>query len=150
MGERIETVLGRAQGRAREGAYGYRGSLTPREAWAVLEARPTARLLDIRSWQECALVGHVPGAFEIEFRLFPEWTPAPDFVRAVRARLRPDQFILVLGRSGESAHEAARLLAANGYRQLYTVLEGFEGERNAEGQRVINGWRASGLPWYQA
>lgn len=149
MDEGIESVLGRAQGRAREGAYGYCGSLTPPEAWAVLEARARAKLVDIRSWQECALVGHVPGAFEIEFRRFPEWDEAPGFIAAVEARLGRDDLILLLGRSSARAHEAGRVLAGHGYRHVYTVLEGFEGDKNALGQRVVNGWKSYGLPWYQ-
>ncbi len=149
MGARIEALLGRAQARAREGAYGYNGSLLPAEAWAVLEARAHARLVDIRSREEWALVGRVPGAFEIEFRRFPDWAPVPDFLTQVEARLRPDELVLLLGRGTGDAAEAARLLSACGYRHVYTVLEGFEGEANAAGQRVINGWRAAGLPWYQ-
>ncbi|QDF97048.1 hypothetical protein CJ010_11180 [Azoarcus sp. DD4] len=149
MNEAIEAVLGRAQGRAREGAYGYCGSLTPAEAWAVLEARSQAKLLDIRSWQEWALVGHVPGAFEIEFRRFPDWSPVPDFVDAVQARMGKGDLILLLGRSTRRAHEAGRALAAAGFRHVYIVLEGFEGEKDAHGRRIVNGWRQAGLPWYQ-
>lgn len=149
MDDAIAAVLGRAQGRAREGAYGYCGSLTPAEAWSVMEARPQAKLVDIRAWQECALVGHVPGAFEIEFRRFPDWTPAPEFVAEVSARLARGDLILLLGRTTGRADEAGRVLAGEGFRQVYIVLEGFEGEADAEGRRIVNGWRQAGLPWYQ-
>ena len=38
---------------------------------------------------------------------------------------------------------------ANGYASAFNVLHGFEGDKNAQGQRVVNGWRVDGLPWRQ-
>lgn len=38
-----------------------------------------------------------------------------------------------------------------GYTRVYSVLEGYEGDKAKEGphagQRVVNGWRNQGLPW---
>ena len=37
-----------------------------------------------------------------------------------------------------------------GYPQAYNVLEGFEGDRDADGHRkTVGGWCAAGLPWVQ-
>ena len=37
-----------------------------------------------------------------------------------------------------------------GYNEVYNVLEGFEGDRDASEQRnKLNGWRVNGLPWKQ-
>ena len=41
--------------------------------------------------------------------------------------------------------------AAAGYAQAYNVLEGFQGDKDAQGHRdTVGGWRAAGLPWYQS
>jgi hypothetical protein len=44
---------------------------------------------------------------------------------------------------------AATLAAGNGFVSAFDVLHGFEGDKNALGQRVVNGWRVDGLPWRQ-
>jgi hypothetical protein len=39
----------------------------------------------------------------------------------------------------------------HGYNQCYNILEGFEGDRDANQQRgSIGGWRKAGLPWNQS
>ncbi len=59
--------------------------------------------------------------------------------------------IIVMCRSGSRSAKAANLLAKNGYKNVYTVLDGFEGDKaksgDLKGQRVVNGWKNSGLPW---
>jgi len=53
-------------------------------------------------------------------------------------------------RSGHRSHRAAALATEAGYPDCYNVLEGFEGDRDARGQRgKVGGWRAAGLPWQQ-
>jgi hypothetical protein len=45
---------------------------------------------------------------------------------------------------------AARVAAAAGYSKAFNVLEGFEGDKDARGQRgELGGWRKAGLPWVQ-
>jgi len=45
---------------------------------------------------------------------------------------------------------AAAAAAAAGYNNCYNVLEGFEGDKDANGHRGnIGGWRKAGLPWIQ-
>jgi hypothetical protein len=43
-------------------------------------------------------------------------------------------------------------VAANaGYAQAFNILEGFEGDLDAQQQRGrIGGWRKAGLPWIQS
>jgi rhodanese-related sulfurtransferase len=59
--------------------------------------------------------------------------------------------IIVMCRSGSRSAKAANLLAKRGYKNVYTVLDGFEGDKaksgDLKGQRVVNGWKNSGLPW---
>ena len=53
-------------------------------------------------------------------------------------------------RSGGRSHNAAMIAMQSGYADCYNVLEGFEGDRDAQGHRnTVGGWRAAGLPWVQ-
>ena len=37
-----------------------------------------------------------------------------------------------------------------GFANCYNVLEGFEGDKDADGHRgTIGGWKVAGLPWIQ-
>lgn len=144
--EPAETILGRAAARAREAALPYRGAVTPEEAWALIAAGK-ARLLDVRSAEELSLVGRVPEAEEIELKLYPDWRPNPRFLAEVKQRFAPEEAVLLLCRSAARSHEAAALLAAEGFQGVFNVLEGFEGDKNAASQRTVNGWKVRGLPW---
>ena len=45
---------------------------------------------------------------------------------------------------------AGEELVRQGFRRVYNIEEGFEGEKDAENHRsTINGWRFRGLPWEQ-
>jgi len=62
-----------------------------------------------------------------------------------------DTNILMMCRSGSCRAYAVNLLAARGYHNLWSVVNGFEGVAlktgNSKGVRAVNGWRNSGLPW---
>ena len=59
--------------------------------------------------------------------------------------------VLLICRSGDRSARAANLLSQLGYAAVYTVVDGFEGDAIAsgdkQGQRLINGWKNAGLPW---
>ena len=79
--------------------------------------------------------------------VYPDWRRNPGFLAEVKARFAPDDFILLLCRSGVRSREAAEYLASEGYRNAFNVLEGFEGDKNVASQRIVAGWKARGLPW---
>lgn len=57
--------------------------------------------------------------------------------------------MLLLCRSGVRSVAAAQRATELGL-QAYSILEGFEGDLDANGQRgKLNGWRYRGLPWQQ-
>jgi rhodanese-related sulfurtransferase len=61
-----------------------------------------------------------------------------------------EALVLFLCRSGVRSDNAARVAASAGYSNCYNVLEGFEGDRDANSQRGhIGGWKHAGLPWQQ-
>jgi rhodanese-related sulfurtransferase len=82
------------------------------------------------------------------YRLEPFSDFAPEVERRLKAKsLGKDDPVVVICRSGERSARAADLLASLGYTQVYTVLNGFEGELSDKGRRNVNGWKNSGLPW---
>jgi rhodanese-related sulfurtransferase len=65
--------------------------------------------------------------------------------------LTKNSSIVLLCRSGKRSAAAANLLTSAGYKKVYTVIDGFEGDKaklgNEKGRRVVNGWKNAGLPW---
>jgi len=93
------------------------------------------------------LIGRVPGALSIQWKLYPNWSLNPRFLAEVKACVEPTDLILLLCRSGIRSREAAELLAHEGLTNCFNILEGFEGDKNAASQRIFAGWKARGLPW---
>jgi rhodanese-related sulfurtransferase len=147
--ESLDDIIHRAESRARESGVVYRGQLVPDEAWRLAREYPGARLVDLRTQEELTLVGRVPGAVEMEWRLFHDWGLSPCFLEDFKKTFQPIDMILLLCRSGVRSREAAELLASEGFPHCFDILEGFEGDKNEAGQRVIAGWKVRGLPWSQ-
>lgn len=59
--------------------------------------------------------------------------------------------IILMCRSGSRSAKAANLLASMGYKKVYTVVDGYEGDKIKTGQfkgmRMKNGWKQANLPW---
>ena len=149
MGKLSET-LALAQERARSLNLPYAGALTPREAWDVLQLAPGARLVDVRTRAEWDWVGRVPGAVEIEWMLYPGNEPNAHFLAQLKRQVDPEVLVMFLCRSGARSNSAANLAVSSGYTNAYNILEGFEGDKDANGHRnKVGGWRHAGLPWIQ-
>lgn len=147
---KLTDLLRLAQQRAQELDLPYAGALTPAEAHEVLQLAPGARLVDVRTRAEWDWVGRVPGAVEIEWMSYPGNQPNPHFVAQLRREVDPEALVMFLCRSGVRSDKAARVATEAGYPSCYNVLEGFEGDRDARGQRNhVGGWRHAGLPWHQ-
>lgn len=150
MGKLTE-VLGLAQSRAAEMKLSYEGALTPMEAWEVLQHAPGARIVDVRTRAELDWVGRIPGAVEIEWLVYPGNQPNPNFVAQLKHQVDPESLVMFICRSGARSHAAAIAATEAGFRDAYNVLEGFEGDKDANGQRNrVGGWRFAGLPWQQS
>ena len=65
----------------------------------------------------------------------------------------PDDTLMVMCRSGGRSAIAVNLLAQAGFRNVYQIIDGMEGDSVDDpdsvfqGQRLVNGWKNSGLPW---
>jgi len=71
--------------------------------------------------------------------------------RLQRKGLAKDDTVILMCRSGKRSAKAVDMLADAGYTKVYTVVDGYEGDKAKEGadkgKRVVNGWKNSGLPW---
>lgn len=148
---RLTEILTLAQQRAESMQLPYAGAITPSEAHEILQLAPQARLVDVRSRAELDWVGRVPGAIELEWAHYPGMVRNEHFAAQLKHQVDPEVPVLFLCRSGARSDNAARLAAELGFTSSYNVLEGFEGDRNASGQRnKVGGWRFAGLPWTQS
>jgi rhodanese-related sulfurtransferase len=142
---------------ARERAPGqpYAGAVTPQEAWALLQADPSVKLVDVRTNAERDWVGRtaVPEAQHgaVQWSLYPGGAPNPDFATQLQQTADKEDTVLFLCRSGVRSRHAARVATELGYPNAFDILEGFEGDRDAEGHRkTVGGWCKAGLPWLGA
>lgn len=150
MGKLTE-ILTLAHARAESMQLPYAGAVTPVEAHEILQLAPVARLVDVRSRAEQDWVGRVPGAIELEWAHYPGMVRNENFAAQLKHQVDPEGLVLFICRSGARSDAAARVAAGLGYSGVYNVLEGFEGDRNADGQRSkVGGWRFAGLPWTQS
>jgi rhodanese-related sulfurtransferase len=79
-----------------------------------------------------------------------------NFVSDVDAALKnkelgKDDTVILMCRSGKRSAKAADMLADAGYTKVYSVVDGYEGDKAKDGpdkgKRTVNGWKNSGLPW---
>jgi rhodanese-related sulfurtransferase len=78
--------------------------------------------------------------------------PLQDFVPEVNRRreqkgLAKTDTVVLICRSGDRSSRAANRLADDGYTQVWSVVDGFEGDMGKDGRRSVNGWKNAGLPW---
>jgi rhodanese-related sulfurtransferase len=143
------TVLEEARQRARDGKLPFAGSLSPADAWALTRSGQ-AVLVDVRTAEERKFVGHVAESVHVPWATGTSLTRNPRFVRELEAKVAKPAVVLLLCRSGKRSVLAAEAAAKAGFTNVYNVLEGFEGEIDAAGQRGHGyGWRFHGLPWSQ-
>lgn len=129
-------------------AEGYAGDVTPQQAWQWVEAGQ-AVLVDVRSDAEREWVGQVPGAVPVAWKQWPGMAMNAEFDAQMRTAVPDGAHAVLLCRSGVRSIAAARRAAELGI-TAYNILEGFEGDVDAAGQRGnTGGWRFHGLPWKQ-
>jgi len=142
-----QAIFAAAAARAKAKGAAMAGLLTPVEAWALFEAGELD-LVDTRTLAERDLIGYVPGSTLIEWYDYPAKVRNARFLDELRDKVDAARPVAFLCRSGVRSHAAAALATANGFK-AYNVIEGFEGDKNAQGQRRVNGWQMAGLPWKQ-
>ena len=138
--------------------------VTAREAYEKWKADPEkVKILDVRTPEEFLFVGHPSMAWKIPVAAqVYEWDAEKakfpmrlltDFVSRVKEVAKPEDMILVMCRSGGRSAIAANLLAQAGFKNVYNVIDGMEGDSVEDpnsvfqGQRLMNGWKNAGCPW---
>ncbi len=138
-------------------ATAYAGDVSPQEAWDVLASDPQAVLVDVRTPPEWSFAG-LPNLSSINKKTQTiSWKTYPTFevnllfmdqLRAVVPNVNAPLYFLC--KTGGRSADAAIAMTNEGYLHCYNIADGFEGDRDAMGRRgVINGWKASTLPWEQ-
>ena len=127
-----------------------------------------ALLVDIRTQAEILFVGEADAVdANIPFLLadFSVWddkkgrfqlSPNANFIDKVgdlvsKSGLKKDSTIILMCRSGDRSARAADALTKAGYSNVYSLVEGFEGDTAKNGpnagKRTVNGWKNAGLSW---
>lgn len=134
----------------------YAGDITPQESWKLLNDNVDAVLVDVRTDAEWTWVG-VPDLSSLGRDVVSvQWMTAAgrnqNFVAdLIAAGVTPgERPVIFLCRSGNRSIPAAQAATAAGIAPAYNMLEGFEGQLDANGHRGVTGWRDEGLPWKQS
>ena len=137
--------------------------VTAAEAYEMwLSAADTVKVIDVRTPEEYAFVGHpemswnIPIAFVTYQRKGGRFEYGsrmnPDFVAHVLEVAAPTDVLLVTCRSGGRSAMAVNALAAAGFKNVYNIVDGVEGDKVHDpdsvfdGKRMRNGWKNS-APW---
>ena len=138
--------------------------LTAKGADSYMKKHKQAILIDVRTPEETMFVGmpssaakNIPFMF-VDHSKYSEKKKRyamkrnPNFVKDADTFLKSkglDEFspIILMCRSGSRSSKAVNALAEAGYDNIYTIIDGFEGDKDKNKQRTINGWKNAGLPW---
>ncbi len=142
------SASGPADPLAAKPAEGYAGDVTPQLACNWWQAGD-AVLVDVRTDAEREWVGFIPDAVAIAWKQWPGMAMNAQFDQALQAAVPKGKKALMLCRSGVRSIAAARRATELGL-QAYNILDGFEGNPDADAHRGNQGgWRRLGLPWRQ-
>lgn len=143
--------------------------LSAKEAYDMKKGNDKVVLIDVRTPEELQYVGNagamldgnVPyilndiSGYDEKFKHY-KIAPNSDFVTAVSEIVSKkggskDSEIILMCRSGDRSSKGASLLGKAGYSKVYTVVDGFEGDKAGDGankgKRTVNGWKNANLPW---
>jgi len=142
--------------------------LTAKEAHDMVKADPAKVLfVDTRTPEELYFVGYtdmidknVPLAYVDYTKIKEKKGKAkfasvmnPKFTQQIEEALKAKGLgqgdaIILICRSGSRSAKAAKILDKAGYKKVYTVVDGFEGDKDKQThKRTVNGWKNAGLPW---
>lgn len=124
--------------------------ISPQKAYQKLKNSSTY-LIDVRSVAEYVFVGHPEVAFNIPIKFWGEkeqkLIPNENFLQSVKSRFKNDDVLIFICRSGGRSLEAAKLANQEGFKKVFSIKTGFEGEKDEQGLRTLNGWKNRELPY---
>jgi rhodanese-related sulfurtransferase len=137
--------------------------VTATQAYEMWKADPEQiKIIDVRTPEEYGFIGHPDSAWNVPLAFVtyhrkngiteygPKWNG--DFVAEVKAITGDTDTLLVMCRSGDRSAMAVNQLAAAGFKNVYSIIDGFEGDKVDDpgsvfhGKRMRNGWKNS-APW---
>lgn len=131
--------------------------LTPVAAYQMLKEDPRHTfLIDCRTMAEYEFIGHPTMAYNIPYKF---WTPKErvlnsTFTQDVAARFKKTDRLIVICKTGKYSRLACEKLIKAGFKHVFNVLYGFEGDKVKDKKRIdyghrgaINGWKHDGLPY---
>jgi rhodanese-related sulfurtransferase len=138
--------------------------VTAKEAYEKWKADPeNVKIIDVRTPEEYIYIGHPAMAWNVPLKFIEHrWDEAKskpvmplnrEFVSRIKEIATPSDTILVTCRSGNRSTPAVNLLAEAGFKNVFNVIDGVEGDKVKDpenvfyGKRMKNGWKNSGLPW---
>lgn len=138
--------------------------ITAQDAFARWQSDPDhIKILDARTPGEYIFVGHAPMAVNIPLRFLSSTVNSitlgldmpvnENFIEQVKEKFNETDTIFVMCRSGSRSAAAVNLMAGAGFKTVYNIIDGFEGDSLKvpgsynNGKRLVNGWKNSGAPW---
>ncbi|WP_412507504.1 rhodanese-like domain-containing protein [Roseovarius sp. SYSU LYC5161] len=137
--------------------------ITAEETIALMAERDDVALVDVRSPAETMLVGYPTAAdANIPFKMIDPAYPFnaekgrykmksnPNFMSEMKTFISehdPAAVLIICRSGGRSARAVDALFDAGVDTPAYTVVDGFEGDKNADGKREVNGWKNAGGEW---
>ncbi|MEJ2455893.1 MAG: rhodanese-like domain-containing protein [Candidatus Thiodiazotropha sp.] len=137
--------------------------ISQEDAFYTVMDYENAFIIDVRTDAEWEWVGH-PGENRSGFGAFLEgkvineswkvyhnknFVDNPQFISDINFLFKhnKDAILITMCRSGVRSIAAAEALDAAGYTNVYNMINGFEGDRDADGYRTVNGWKVEGFPY---
>lgn len=129
---------------------------------------PRVLFIDVRTAEEQLFVGvpdGIDGTAPFGIMDYAKWDaeknsylryPNPDFLGnfelwALDKGIEKTDPVVLICRSGDRSAMSADLLLRHGYTNVWSVVDGFEGDMAKDGpnkgRRAVNGWKNEGLPW---
>jgi len=138
--------------------------ITAKEAFTKWHTEPNKiKILDVRTPGEYIFVGHAPMATNIPIKFFKGEVDSKtmklfkplnkNFVDEVKKKFKKTDTLMVMCRSGRRSAAVVNTLAKAGFKNVYNITDGFEGDKlkvpgsYSNGKRIVNGWKNSGAPW---
>ena len=137
--------------------------VTAKEAYVKWQSDSgQVNIIDCRTPEEYIFVGHAPMARNIPSHFIthkfneknkPVMEENSNFVSLVKAQYAKTDTIMIMCRSGGRSAKSVNKLAKAGFKNVYTIIDGFEGDTvkdpqsSFNGKRFKNGWKNSGNPW---
>lgn len=109
---------------------------------SVMDANVPTHMMDGSAWDDK----------KNRYRRKPNDTFVADVDARLKAKgLKKSDMVILICRSGKRSAKAVDMLAKDGYTKVFSVVDGYEGDKLKEGdnkgKRKKDGWKNAGLPW---